>query len=138
MLEIKKKKYEIEEKIRLTDEKDEILYEFNMQITPEELLEIKRILFEDAEKLSKRYRNSNENEKEELEKEVEKGIKNKTDRFEDICFKEHKNPFKELSGQYKYEELVGEITGFFMKFFVEKQIKPLNTSITNLKNFMKR
>lgn len=138
MLEIKKKKYEIEEKIRLTDEKDEILYEFDMRITPEELLEIKKILFEDAEKLSKRYRNSNINEKEELEKEVEKGIKNKTDRFEDICFKEHKNPFKELSGQYKYEELVGEITGFFMKFFVEKQIKPLNTSITNLKNFMKK
>lgn len=138
MLEIKKKKYEIEEKIRLTDEKDEILYEFDMKITPEELLEIKKILFEDAEKLSRKYRSSNENEKEELEKEVEKGIKNKTDRFEDICFKEHKNPFKELSGQYKYEELVGEITGFFMKFFVEKQIKPLNTSITNLKNFMKR
>ena len=59
MLEIKKKKYEIEEKIRLSDENDETLYEFDMKITPEELLEIKRILFEDAEKLSKKYNISN-------------------------------------------------------------------------------
>lgn len=138
MLEIKKKKYEIEEKIRLSDENDETLYEFDMKITPEELLEIKRILFEDAEKLSKKYNISNFEEKEKLETQVEEAIKSKTDRFEDICFKEHKQPFKDLAGQYKFEELVGEITGFFMKFFVEKQIKPLNTSIMNLKNFMRK
>lgn len=138
MLEIKLKKYEIEEPVQLRDENGNLLYEFTMQISESELHEIKKILFEDAEKIKKDYLKANVLEKEQLEEKIEKAIKEKSDRFEDICFKEHKEPFKEKSGQYKYEELVENMMGFFINFFVEKQLKPINTSIMNLKSLMNK
>lgn len=138
MLEIKKKKYEIEEPVQLKDESDNILYQFTMQITVEELQEIKKIIFEDAEKIKKEYSKLNFEQKEKLEKEIETKIKEKSDRFEDICFKEHKEVFKEKAGQYKYDELVENMMGFFINFFVERQLKPINTSIMNLKSIMNK
>lgn len=138
MLEIKRKNYEIDEKIRLVDENDNILYEFNMQLTPDELLKIKKILFEDAESIKKKYIKATFDEKEKIEEETEEKIKLKSEEFENICFKEHKTAFKEKAGQYKYEETVEEIMGFFINFFMDKKIKPLNTSLTNLKKFMNK
>jgi len=138
MLEIKKKKYEIEEPVQLKDESDNILYQFTMQITVEELQEIKKIIFEDAEKIKKEYSKLNFEQKEKLEKEIETKIKEKSDRFENICFKEHKEVFKEKAGQYKYDELVENMMGFFINFFVERQLKPINTSIMNLKSIMNK
>ena len=138
MLEIKMKKYEIEEPVQLKDESDNILYQFTMQITVEELQEIKKIIFEDAEKIKKEYSKLNFEQKEKLEKEIETKIKEKSDRFEDICFKEHKEVFKEKAGQYKYDELVENMMGFFINFFVERQLKPINTSIMNLKSIMNK
>lgn len=138
MLEIKKKQYEIEEQVQLKDEQDNLLYEFTMKITAEELREIKQIIFEDAEKIKKNYIKSNFEEREKIEKDIEEKIKEKSNRFEDICFKEHKEPFKEKAGQYKYDELVESMMGFFINFFVERQLKPINTSIINLKNLMSK
>lgn len=138
MLEIKKKQYEIEEQVQLKDEQDNLLYEFTMKITAEELREIKQIIFEDAEKIKKNYIKSNFEEREKIEKEIEEKIKEKSNRFEDICFKEHKEPFKEKAGQYKYDELVESMMGFFINFFVERQLKPINTSIISLKNLMNK
>lgn len=138
MLEIKKKKYEIEEKVQLKDENDNLLYEFTMQINESELQRIKQIIFEDAEKMKKQYTKSNFENREKLEKEIDEKIKEKSEEFENICFKEHKEPFKEKSGQYKYDELVEEMLGFFINFFVEKQLKPVNTSIMNLRNLMNK
>lgn len=138
MLEIKKKKYEVEEKVQLRDEDDSLLYEFTMQITADELRRIKEIIFEDGEKLKKEYKMSDLIHRENLEKQIEEKIKEKSDEFENICFKEHKEPFKEKSGQFKYDELVDEMMGFFINFFVEKQLKPLNTSIMNLKSLMNK
>ena len=40
MLEIKKKNYEVSEKVQLTDEQGNILYEFEMQITDDEMDDI--------------------------------------------------------------------------------------------------
>lgn len=138
MLEIKRKNYEVDEKVRLVDENDNVLYEFNMQITSDEMLKIKKILFEDGEKLKKRYLKASFDEKEQIEKETEEKIKSKSGEFEDICFKEHKELFKEKAGQYKYEETVEEFMGFFINFFMEKQMKPLNTSLMSLKKFMNK
>jgi len=138
MLEIKKKKYEIEEPVQLKDESDNILYQFTMQITVEELQEIKKIILENAEKIKKEYSKLNFEQKEKLEKEIETKIKEKSDRFENICFKEHKEVFKEKAGQYKYDELVENMMGFFINFFVERQLKPINTSIMNLKSIMNK
>ena len=138
MLEIKKKKYEIEEPVQLKDESDNILYQFTMQITVEELQEIKKIIFEDAEKIKKEYSKLNFEQKEKLEKEIEPKIKEKSDRFENICFKEHKEVFKEKAGQYKYDELVENMMSFFINFFVEKQLKQVNIGFMNLKKFMNK
>lgn len=138
MLEIKKKKFEIEEPVQLKDEQDNLIYEFTMQITAEELSEIKKIIFEDAEKIKKNYIKSNYEDRKKIEKEIEKNIMEKSIRFEDICFKEHKEPFKEKAGNYKYDELVESMINFFINFFVEKQLKPINTSIINLKNLMNK
>ena len=138
MLEIKKKKYEIEEPVQLRDEDNNLLYEFNMQITIDELQKIKQIIFEDAEKLKKQYKKANVEDKDKLEKELDEKIKEKSEEFENICFKEHKEPFKEKAGQYKYDELVEAMMGFFINFFVERQLKPINTSIMNLKSLMNK
>lgn len=138
MLEIKKKQYEIEEQVQLKDEQDNLLYEFTMKITAEELREIKQIIFEDAEKIKKNYIKSNFEEREKIEKDIEEKIKEKSNRFEDICFKEHKESFREKAGQYKYDELVESMMGFFINFFVERQLKPINTSIISLKNLMSK
>lgn len=138
MLEIKKKKYEVEEPVQLKDDNDNLLYEFTMQITAEELQEIKKILFQDAEKMGKQYAKSSNNEKEKLEKEIDVKIKDKSDRFEEICFKEHKEPFRQQAGQYKYEELVETMMVFFINFFVDKQLKQVNIPFMNLKKFMNR
>lgn len=138
MLVIKKKNYEVEEKVQLTNDKDEVIYEFDMKITADEMLRIKEILFKDAENFKSKYFKSGLLEREKMEKEVEEKIKAKSDEFEDICFKEHKIPFKEKAGQYKYDETVEEIMGFLMNIFVEKQMKPLNTSLMSLKNYMNK
>lgn len=138
MLEIKKNKYEVNEKIRLTDETDNIIYEFDMQITADELLKIKKIIFYDAEKKKKEYLKANLNEKKKIEEEVEAEIMAKSEEFENICFKEHKEKFKELAGNYKYEELVESVMNFFINFFVEKRLKPLNIGFMSLKKFMNK
>lgn len=138
MLEIKKKKYEIEESVQLKDESDNLIYEFTMQITAEELQEIRKMLFEDAEKMGKKYAKANVEDKSKLENEIEDKIKSKSEKFENICFKEHKIPFKEKAGQYKYDELVENMMSFFINFFVEKQLKQVNIGFMNLKKFMNK
>lgn len=136
MLEIKKRKYEVEEKIKLLDEDDAVIYEFDMQITDDELLEIKKILFSDAEKKKKIYSSMTLEERKKIEDQVEKEIKEKSDRFETICFKNHKDEFRKTAGEYKYNETVESVMNFFINFFVEKRMKPLNIGLMNLKKFM--
>lgn len=136
MLEIKKNRYEVDEKIRLSDENNNVIYEFNMQITADELLRIKQILFFDAEQRKKEYYKASLEEKKKLEENIDKQIKKNSEEFENICFKEHKDKFKKLAGEYKYEETVESVMYFFINFFVEKQMKPLNTGLMNLKKFM--
>ena len=80
--------------------------------------------------------NANNDEKEEMEKELEKELKENSSRFEEICFKEHRIPFKEKAGNFKYEETVEMLLGFFINWFTEKQLAPVNTTIMNLKNLI--
>ena len=143
MLTLTRKQYEIEEKIQLTDENNNLLYEFMMKITPEEMDEVKNIIFnendiKDGRKLSSLENNGNLQEYDEFEAKVISKAKERQEQFENICFKEHKEPFKEKAGQYKYDELVEAMMGFFINFFVERQLKPINTSIMNLKSLMNK
>lgn len=126
MLVLTSKKYEVEETIRGQEENGDVLYEFQMQITPDEMVEIKNILFKDSFALA------NEEKEELLDKSQELQAK-----FEDICFKEHKEPFKKKCGEYLYLEMVGEMYDFFMNAFIEKATKranTINTSLTKIGN----
>ena len=136
MLEIKKKNYEVSEKIQLTDEQGNILYEFEMQITDKEMEEIKKIIFANAEKKKSKYMNANYEEKEKMERELEQELKENSNRFEEICFKEHRIPFKEKAGNFKYEETLEMLLGFFINWFTEKKLAPVNTTIMSLKNLI--
>ncbi len=139
MLKVTNKNFEIEELVQLTketDNKEEIVYEFKMQITGDELKEIKNILFDFTKNNFKGYIKASSEEKEELEKKAEEKIKENDERFVDICFKEHKEKFKELAGNYKFEEMIENMRGYFLNFFMKKQISPLNTSISNLTKIM--
>lgn len=139
MLKVTSKDFEIEEKIQLTkinDGKEEVLYEFNMQITTDEMQELKHILFDFTKDKFKDYIRASKEEKEELEIKATEEIKKNDDRFIDICFKEHKEEFKKIAGEYKFEEMLGEIRGYIMGFFTKKQISQMNTSITSLTKAM--
>lgn len=139
MLKVTSKNFEIEEKIQLTkmnEEKEEIVYEFDMQITNDEMQELKHILFDFSKEHIKDYINATKEEKEQLEKQATEEIEKNNERFIDICFKEHKDKFKELAGEYKFEEMLGEIRGYLMGFFMKKQISQMNTPITDLTKIM--
>lgn len=135
MLKITSKKYEIEEPIQYTkniDGNEEIIYEFKMQINEQELNEIKHILFDYTNDNINKYMKATKEEREQLEKEAEEEIKSKNERFIDICFKEHKDIFKEKAGEIKFDEMIEEMRGYFYDFFMKKQISRINTPITDL------
>ena len=135
MLKITKNEYEIDEKIQITEKregKEQILLEVPLQITADELLKLKEILFGYTNKNFSKYQNSTDEEKKQLENNAEKEINNHNEEIADICFKENKEKIKEIAGEYKYEELLGEIKGFLLDFFIKKQIQPMNTTITDL------
>src|SRR5574344_777037 len=135
MLVLTSKKYEVEETIKAVNEENETLYEFQMQITPNEMKELRDILFDEksmnlAKKSSKE---KDEDKKEIIDNEIIERAYKLQDRFNDICFKEHKEAFKEKCGEYKYLEMVDMMYDFFMNAFIDKRAKQVNTISTNLK-----
>lgn len=135
MLVLTSKKYEVEETIKAVNEENETLYEFQMQITPDEMKELRDILFDEksmnlAKKSSKE---KDEDKKEIIEEEIIKRAYEIQEKFENICFKEHKETFKEKCGEYKYLEMVDMMYDFFMKAFIDKRANQVNTISTNLK-----
>ena len=107
-----------------------------MQITSNELLKLKEILFGYTNKNISKYQNSTDEEKKQLENNAEKEINNHNEEIADICFKDNKEKIKEIAGEYKYEELLGDIKGFLLDFFIKKQIQPMSTTITDLTKIM--
>lgn len=138
MLTLTRKKYEIEEPIQLKDENNNLLYEFTMQITSEEMEEVKKLIFNEEDikngrKLSTLEINKEYEKYEELEAKVLKDAKERQERLEIICFKEHREPFKEKAGQYKYTEMVEMIFDFFVQTFAEKKSQQINTMSSHLR-----
>lgn len=122
MLKLTSKQYEIEETVQVDNDKGEVIYSFEMQITPDELFKIRNIFF-DKEVIGK----------DKTEKELlDRGLKLQEE-FETICFKEHKEPFKKACGDYKYLEMVETMFSFFMNLFIEKRNQQVNTLNSNLK-----
>ena len=136
MLVLTSKKFEVEEPIKAVDEQGNTLYEMTMQITSEELKEINEIIFnresiKKANELGKLEVFSDEYEK--LEKEIEELTIKNQERFEDIVFKEHKQPLKDIVGEYKYLEMVEMVFSFFWKAFIDKRSTQINTMSTDLR-----
>ena len=139
MLKVTSNNYEVEETIQLTkviDGKEEVIYEFKMQLTEQDMLEIKHILFDYSKTNIMEYLQSSKEHQQELENQAGENIQKNEERFIDICFKEHKEKFRELAGEYKFEDMVNEIRGFLMGFFMKKQISQMNTPITDLTKIM--
>lgn len=136
MIVLNKKDYEIEETIQIT-KKEEILYEFKMQITSEELGKIKDLIFSDenqkAQKQVQRLKyESKYDEAEKIEEEIGNKILNQEKELKDIIFKEHLVKVEEHTNKYEFEKLYSEIVAFFINAFVKEKMEPLNTTITDL------
>ncbi len=139
MLKVTNKNYEIEEDIQLTkmvEDKEQVIYEFKMQITEDEMQELKHILFDFAKENLKKYYKASVEERKKLESQAEEDIKKNNERFIDICFKEHKEEFRKLAGEYKFNEMLEMIRDYFMDFFTKKQMSRMNIQTTNLMKIM--
>lgn len=136
MLVITSKKYEVEEEVVFKDENNEIKYSFKMQITADELKRIQEIML-DAElielnkKLGKMTAKGEDTE--ELERQILDITNSNQAEFEDICFKEHKEPCKLAVGEYKYLEMVEIMFDFFWTSFISKRTRQVNTMISDLR-----
>ena len=132
MLTLTKKEYEIEEPIQVKDEKGNLIVNYIMQITPEEHLEIRNLLFDeqdvkDGRKLSKLEKEERFDDYEELEAKVLKRAKERQENFENIIFKEEKDNIKEKAGESVYLDIVEMLFDFFVKTFADKRSKQVNT-----------
>lgn len=138
MLTLTRKKYEIEETIQLKDENNNLLYEFVMEITSDEMDKLKNIIFNEEDlkngrKLSALELEQKYDEYEKLEAKVLENAKKRQEELEDICFKEHKEEFIKKAGKYKYNEMVEMLYDFFVQTFVEKKSQQINTMNSHLK-----
>ena len=138
MLTLTKKEYELEEKVQVNDEKGNVIYEFTMQITPEEMKELKDLIFDEDDvkngrKMSKLETSGNIEELEELEAKVIENAKIRQERLEQICFKEHREEFKQKAGEYKYLEMVELMFDFFVKTFADQKASQINTMSSHLR-----
>jgi hypothetical protein len=136
MLVITSKKYEIEEPIKAVDEEEKTLYEFTMQLTREELSRVNEILI-DKDLIVKGKEQAKHDilseEYTKLEQEmIDKALKNQ-DEFESLCFKEHREPFKQAVGEAYYLDMVEKLFDFFWKAFIDKKVLQVNTMTTDLR-----
>lgn len=138
MLTLTKKEFELEEKVQVNDEQGNVIYEFTMQITPEEMKELRDLIFDENDikngrKMSKLETSGNIEELEELEAKVMDNARNRQERLEQICFKEHREEFKQKAGEYKYLEMVEMMFDFFVKTFADQRAKQVNTMSSHLR-----
>lgn len=138
MLTLTRKKYEIEEPIKVQDEEGNLLVDYTVRITPEEKLRIKNLIFDeqdvkDGRMMSKLEQEGKTIEYEELESKVLDRAKARQEEFEQIVFKEGREIIKAKAGEAIYLDLVDMMFDFFANAFVEKRISQMNTLTTNLR-----
>ena len=143
MLTLTRKKYEIEEPIKVQDEEGNLLVDYTVRITPEEKLRIKNLIFDeqdvkDGRMMSKLEQEGKTIEYEELESKVLERAKARQEEFEQIVFKEQREIIKANAGESIYLDLVDMMFDFFANAFVEKRISQMNTLTTNLRKITNR
>ena len=111
MLQIIKKKYEIEEDIQLLGEDEKELFSFKMQLTSDEVKQLEDALFnKDTIKIANEIKKF---ESKDLTEEEQDNILNMAEKMnnkaelliEKLCFKENKERFIELGGEAKFYEM---------------------------------
>jgi len=138
MLKINTRRYEIEEEIALTDENDNVIYKFAMQLSADDLKALqKALLGKDTLKMAKKIQNLEKSEMsdEEIDKvlEMSEEMDGKAiELIKELCFKEHKEKFIELGGEAKFEEMIGVISDYLLGFFIRKQTSRVNTINSDL------
>lgn len=143
MLIINTKKNEIDEIVRAVDENGNILYEFKIELTLDEFNNIiESMLNKDKLKTAvkiKSFKNKNlsEDEIDKVLTMMEDADKETIILIDKYCFKEHKQPFIDMCGKAKYDEMVGMIVDFLLISYTKKQTERINTTNTNLQKFMK-
>lgn len=138
MLTLTRKKYEVEEPVKIQDEVGNILVDYTIRITPEEKLRIRNLIFDeqdvkDGRMLSKLEQEGKTSKYEELENKVLERAKARQEEFEQILFKDQKEIIKSKAGELTYFDLVDKMFDFFANAFVEKRIAQMNTLTTNLR-----
>lgn len=138
MLTLTRKKYEIEEEIKINDEDGKNIIDFKMQITPEEKLEIRGLIFDeqdvkDGRKLAKLEKEGKADEYEILESNILERAKARQDKFEQIVFKDEIENIKKNAGESIYFDLVDMMFNFFVNAFVDKRMSQMNTLTTSLR-----
>lgn len=138
MLVVTSRKYEIEEKIQLLDDKGEIAFEFDMKLTADEIKKLKDVMLNKKTlKLASKIKSL---EKLELNEEQTDNVLDMADEMDkdteslisELCFKDNKNKFIEIGGEAKYEEMVEVISDYLLSFFIEKQSNRTNTINSDL------
>ena len=143
MLTLTRKKYEVEEPVKIQDEVGNILVDYTIRITPEEKLRIRNLIFDeqdvkDGRMLSKLEQEGKTSEYEELENKVLERAKARQEEFEQIVFKEQREIIKANAGESIYLDLVDMMFDFFANAFVEKRISQMNTLTTNLRKIINK
>ena len=138
MLKLTRKQYEVDEKVVYDNEQGEVLYEFNIQLTADEVNEVKNIIFDEGlqkkiQRLSNLQSEGKFDEYEELSKEITEEEQNLLEKFEDIVYKEHKEPFKNIDLKIYFDAITEEIYGFFTMKFLNKRLKLANTMNSSLR-----
>lgn len=138
MLSLTKKQYEIEEKVLINDEKGNELYSFMIQLTADELEEVKKLIFDEeteekARKLQQLEKEENYDELISLEKEITEQGKVSLSKFEKLIYKENLVPFKNVAGESYYNEMTEKVYGFFFKYFVDKRLDLTDTMTSRLR-----
>jgi len=138
MLVLRSKQYEIEEKIQLLSETEELLYEFDMKLTSEDLKRLQKALIgKDTLKLASKIKTL---EKLDLNDEQVDNVFDLTEQMESeaieligsLCFRQHKDIFIEKGSISKYDEMVAIISDFLLMHFMKKQIERQNTMTSDL------
>lgn len=141
MIILEKKEFEVEEQIQIK-ENESIIYEFTMQITPDEMTKINKILFTDnidsQKQVVKLKAEGKIEEAEKLEEEIGNKILQNNEELYKIIYKEHYNKVKELCNEYQLDKLNYNIVSFFIKAFVKSKTEPLSSTIIDLQRIMKK
>src|SRR5574344_628198 len=143
MLQIIKKKYEIEEDIQLLGEDEKELFSFKMQLTSDEVKQLEDALFnKNTIKIANEIKKF---ESKDLTEEEQDNILNMAEKMNDkaenliekLCFKENKERFIELGGEAKFYEMKEVISDYLINFFMKKKIARTNTMNSDLAKITK-